>query len=601
MAVGVSGYLDFAATKGFTLRVNYSEVYDIGGNTSTVTLTSIQIKGSQYWNNTYYLDGTISVNGITAVDMNSQIGDHGAYIGSKETWVTVTGSLGSVSGIAHDSNGSKSCPIAVSVYGYTQNKSNGHGWYASGTKNATLTTIARKSTMTVPNGTLGVSQTISVTKQDSSFKHTITYTCGNYSGAVCAGSTETSVSWIPPMDLALQNTTGTSVAVNFNIETISGSTLVGVATAAAVYQIPASVAPYMASTLTDTAGWYDSFGFYVQGQSKLGLTINASGSYGASIDSITTIFDGATYYGASVTSNPILQTGTVGVSITAKDSRGRTTTESPAIQVMAYSYPQLTAAESFRSNSNGDPDPKGTHITVKFSSSVTPLNNKNGAWYKVQYKTTTESSFTTVPLDIYTGKFTVTNGKYTFAADEGSYDIQILVGDRFKTFAYSVPGSAVEHTISMLKKNGKIVGMAFGKLAEYEGCIDFAWTPKFSGGGDCVIEEGVSGGWTYRLWDSGVAECWKTVQHSTTVATAWGGLYVGNAVARQNYPFTFAAKPVEIVSLTSGSKMGFLYPEQNGYGVNGVSASAQYNVCSLSSYTSAVTYYFNYHVMGRWK
>lgn len=601
MAVGVSGHLDFSATKGVTLRVNYSETYDLSGNTSTVTLTSIQIKCTRYASTTYYLDGTISINNVTAVTMDSQLGGHGVYVGSKDSWVTVTGTLGSVSGIVHNSDGTKSVPISVSVYGYNVNKDKDHGWYASGALNVTLTTIARKSSMTVPNGTLGASQTITVTKQASSFTHTITYTCGDYSGQVCDKKADSSVSWTPPMDLALQNTTGTSVALSFTIETFSGSTSVGTATAAAVYQIPASVAPYMASTLSDPSGWYDYFGFYVQGQSKVGLTINANGSYGATIDSITTIFDGGTYYGASVTTNPILQTGTVTVSITAKDSRGRTVTENPSITVMAYSYPKLTSAESFRSNADGTANPKGTHITVKFSSSVTSLSNKNGAWYKVQYKKTTESSYNTVSLDTYTGNFAVTDGQYTFSADDGSYDVYVLVGDRFKTFAYSVPGSSVEHTISMLKKDGKIVGIAFGKLAEYEGCIDFAWTPKFSGGGDCVIDEGVSGGWTYRLWDSGVAECWKTVEHSTTVATAWGGLYVGNAVARQNYPFNFVAKPVEIVSLTSGSKMGFLYPEQNGYGVNGASASAMYNVCSLSSYTSAVTYYFNYHVMGRWK
>lgn len=149
---------------------------------------------------------------------------------------------------------------------------------------------------------------------------------------------------------------------------------------------------------------------------------------------------------------------------------------------------------------------------------------------------------------------------------------------------------------SFLKSGGKVVGVAVGKQATEE-VFDVALPVTY----DTVVEQGTTDGWTYRKWESGLAECWKILEHSTTVATSWGGMFVGNATARQNYPFSFIDKPVETVTLTSGSKMGFIYPEQNGHGVNGASASARYNVASLSSYTTAVTYYFNYHVMGRWK
>jgi hypothetical protein len=78
-------------------------------------------------------------------------------------------------------------------------------------------------------------------------------------------------------------------------------------------------------------------------------------------------------------------------------------------------------------------------------------------------------------------------------------------------------------------------------------------------------------------------------------------MYVGNATQRQNYPFSFIEKPVEIVTLTSGGSMGFIYPEQSGHGVNGASASARYNVASLSSITTSATFYFNYQVTGKWR
>ena len=560
--------------------------------------------------------------------------DGNTYTGTNKIGVSNNSTITLASGetvISHNSNGTKS--FSFSFYqelGITFN-----GTYIAsdnGLGTGTLDTIARKTTLSVPNGTLGTEQSMDVTCPGL-YTHTITYTCGSASGTVCTKSQNISISWTPPLDLAYQNTTGTSVVVNFTIEGFDyDGKSTGTSTATAVYQMPGSVSPYMASSLSDPTGWRDVFGVYVQGQSKLKLSINPHGVYGASITRVRTVFDGYTYEGTSVESKTILQTGTVQVTIMATDSRGRTVIERPSISVAAYSYPALTGKAAYRSDASGNASQTGGYITVKFSSSVSNPNSKNGAWYKVKYKKATASDYTTVSLDAYTGNFAVSNGSYTFAADAGSYDIQILVGDRIKTNTYAVSGPATDHTVSFLKKDGKIVGMAVGKVAEHEGCFDVGWELKLSGGGDIsdkiealtsnvagvgttvtklsntvnglsdkVVESGTSDGWTYRKWDSGLAECWKTVTHSTTVATAWGGMYVGNAVARQNYPFSFIEKPVEIVSITSGSKMGFLYPEQSGYGVNGTSATAMYNVASLSSYTSAVTYYFNYHVMGRWK
>ena len=119
---------------------------------------------------------------------------------------------------------------------------------------------------------------------------------------------------------------------------------------------------------------------------------------------------------------------------------------------------------------------------------------------------------------------------------------------------------------------------------------------------DYILEMGETDGWMWRKWQSGIAECWKTVEHTTKVATAWGNLYVGNtAVPRQNYPFVFAEKPTESVALTSGGSMGMIYPEQNGYGVNGTNATAMYNVCSLSSISTDATFYFAYNIKGKWR
>lgn len=51
---------------------------------------------------------------------------------------------------------------------------------------------------------------------------------------------------------------------------------------------------------------------------------------------------------------------------------------------------------------------------------------------------------------------------------------------------------------------------------------------------DYVVEEGTSGIWTYRKWNSGIAECWGYKNISTTFAS-WGSWYY-ISVTGDNYP-----------------------------------------------------------------
>lgn len=61
---------------------------------------------------------------------------------------------------------------------------------------------------------------------------------------------------------------------------------------------------------------------------------------------------------------------------------------------------------------------------------------------------------------------------------------------------------------------------------------------------DYIIQQGVSGIWTYRKWNSGMAECWATVSATMTITgnnpfNAEGG-YV---IPIYDFPFTFVEAP----------------------------------------------------------
>ena len=40
---------------------------------------------------------------------------------------------------------------------------------------------------------------------------------------------------------------------------------------------------------------------------------------------------------------------------------------------------------------------------------------------------------------------------------------------------------------------------------------------------DYVVAQGISGNWTYRKWNSGIAECWAKITQTVTPGGAWAG------------------------------------------------------------------------------
>lgn len=76
---------------------------------------------------------------------------------------------------------------------------------------------------------------------------------------------------------------------------------------------------------------------------------------------------------------------------------------------------------------------------------------------------------------------------------------------------------------------------------------------------DYVTEQGTSGIWTYRKWNSGISECWgtKTVT-GINVSSTWGSVYFGQASATSGmtYPsglFT-AAPEVQVYLRAQGGR-----------------------------------------------
>ena len=110
---------------------------------------------------------------------------------------------------------------------------------------------------------------------------------------------------------------------------------------------------------------------------------------------------------------------------------------------------------------------------------------------------------------------------------------------------------------------------------------------------DYVVAQGTSGGWTYRKWANGTAECWFYGYNSLTYGNEANGLYGGYGTV--TFPFAFYAIPVVVYSchLTNGYDWsGKAMVSTSNFNFYGVSQS------SLASTTSVTIYAY---AIGRWK
>ena len=123
------------------------------------------------------------------------------------------------------------------------------------------------------------------------------------------------------------------------------------------------------------------------------------------------------------------------------------------------------------------------------------------------------------------------------------------------------------------------------------------------GGADYVVATGTSGIWTYRKWNSGIAECWGKKSISATLNNAWGSLYTSGELTASNVTFPsglFIEVPNVNVSLYNNGAGAFIMVGGN-FTPPSTTSTGSYELARGNSNSSSFSYGFNYQVMGRWK
>jgi hypothetical protein len=357
-------------------------------------------------------------------------------------------------------------------------------YYSSITASATITldSIPRASSVSMATGTMGSASTITITRASSAFTHTLAYSFGAYSATIVSQTSETSVSWTPPLILANQVPNATSGTGTLTCTTYNGSTAIGSKSITITLKVPTSVVPTISSlTATRVDGAVpSSWGIYVQTKSKATLTINgAAGIYGSTIASYSITGGGFSGTASSLTTGYLNTSGTITFTATVTDSRGRTSAAATvSISVVAYSPPSFTSYSSQRCNSSGTITNDGTYVKGTVRYTYYTCSSKNSVTRSTYYRKSGTTTWTNASKSFSSGTaFTFGGGNISA---ETTYEIKYQLEDTFTTVIVTDTVSTAAVVMDFLS-GGK--GVAIGKVAETQNCFEVSsdWSAKFLG------------------------------------------------------------------------------------------------------------------------
>ena len=457
-------------------RVTWAEEYDVSSNTSTVKITKLELLagGDGYGNRNYglgnlWFNGSVSINGtvVATVTRGSHflcVPEYNAY---KELSIS-SPALPWAASVPHESDGSKSVSISVSLHALSSGNDARTNTNINGSSTVQLTTIPRASTLTVSDGTIGSPLTITINRASTAFTHKLSYSFGGASGTI-AENAATSVSWTPDTGLCSQIPNAVSGLCTLTCDTYNGSALVGTSAANIWLSCPAWVAPSVSE------GWANvgyvntgtpaaNMACFVQGYSRAKVTLDSTKvthSYGATTASTKITFGGADY----ADTTPVLTaSGQQSITVTVTDSRGRTASQSLSFSVLPYSKPVLYGVEVFRCLSDGTADDSGTSFSAKASVSFSDLGGENSASLTVNYKVSGGSfgGSTAIQPD--------TPSRFDGILTTATYVVRITAADELGQSSYneiSIPTASV----GMHIRPGHD-GAAFGKYCERTNALE---------------------------------------------------------------------------------------------------------------------------------
>ena len=463
--MALSGSVTTGSYSNRSVTLKWTATQSVANNTSTIS---------------WELVGSGSSSGYVVVsELKVTIDGSQAYYRSSSNHTNCYNGTKLASGtktITHSSDGTKSFTIKVEagIYSWAINK--------SGSGTFTLNTIARASSISsAGNVTLENACSIKWTPASSSFKYKVKFSIGSWSYTTDYISPKTTSAYTYtgykiPLTAANQLPSATTGTMTAYLYTYSGSTQIG-STASKTFTVtvPSTVIPTLSNvkaSIVNSNPVISGWGVAVAGYTQVKVSANASGSYGSTIGSFT-ISGGysTTQTGTSLAyTGVVISSGSKTFTVTAKDSRSRSSESSTTSEIEFYPYSKPTVSSFTVSRSSSD----AKKVIAKANWTYSSVNGNNVATATLYYKKSSNTSWTKYGTIAQNANVTLTND-----FDETiSYNFKVVVTDLLSNSAQEEGFVSTIKVTMDFRAGGE--GLGIGKIAESDN-LEIAFDTIFMG------------------------------------------------------------------------------------------------------------------------
>ena len=355
-------------------------------------------------------------------------------------------------------------------------------------------------------------------------------------------------------NLLRNNTPGTSRTVYFCLRTNIGGIRFD-STLEKTFTMTSNDATKPAVNLTaslNNGNLPSKFGsLYIQGKSRVNISVSGTGKYGATIKDRYAVVAGKTYKSNNFTSDVLTGSGNVTITGYAVDSRGFTGTASSTVYVVAYAKPLVVPASNqnailcYRSDGNGKKTNSSTSVWIKAKRSYYTVNGKNTC--KLQWRMKPASSkwndATHTWSDLIPNTTTSTDEYNALLPDvvfekTNAYTVQIQSIDDIGEYDIKTFDVPTEDVALHLGKGGKNVS-----VGSY---CDYSEEYTFHSEWDCIFDKGINGVYirAARIWETNTMRLQSRFdsfvgdgnarQNIFVIGSTWQGLIRGAILVRDN-------------------------------------------------------------------
>lgn len=490
-------------------------------------------------------------------------------------------------GTAHAADGTLSCAVSSAwscalTYSGTYYASMAVSGTLTGDKIPRASSIASLSTNVPLDGASPLA--VHIDRAVPSYTHTVRFVFGTKSYTVQNAAQE--ASFVPPQDWLAEIPAASAGIGTCTVETYNGAAYVGSASKGFILLCPEDAVPVMADPVVTRvqnavpAAW----DLYLQNLSGVKIeAAGAAGVFGSAVKSYKIECAGYTSDTSSLTVEKLPLAGDAAYTVTVTDTRGKSAVKSGSIQVAPYAPPAVDSLAAYRCDHAGNRLENGTYLCIKAGASYTVIG-ENLLSLSAQILLNGGVLYTRTLL---AGQAAVIG---PVQADK-AYDVKVTAADLFSSGERWAMVSSTRYYLHFKKGGGR--GVAFGKAAEHDGAVELApeldLMLKGEALSDFVTETGESGGWTYRKWHSGMAECWTFTQIQINVTTAAGSLYYSDLIPIQ--------LPFAMTDVTFTGSVGQLETLVNPGQPDAEHINFRVMRCTQHSYNTDIALL----VKGRWK